>query len=463
MQLINIAYLVASVLFIVGLKGLTSPRTAARGNTLAALGMLVAVAATLLDRNIVRFEWILGGIVLGSLIGVIAASKVPLTAMPELVAIFNGFGGGASALVATSAILAPETAPDVPAVQLYAAGGVSALIGGATLTGSLVAWLKLQEWLKMQPRGHVTRAAALVSAVGSVASASYLVANPGAEWAVWAALALACAYGIGLTMPVGGADMPVVIALLNSCSGLAAAATGFVLNNNVLIISGSLVGASGFILTRIMCRAMNRSLIDVLAGNLGEGAVVVAGAEEVYQGRVKSSSAEEAAMVLETARTVTIVPGYGMAVAQAQHDVRELADLLIARKVTVRYGIHPVAGRMPGHMNVLLAEADVPYDDLYDMDQINPTFPETDVVIVLGANDVVNPAARDEPGSPIYGMPILDVDKARTVMVIKRSLSPGFAGIPNKLFAAPNSVMLFGDGKQVIRELVAGVDALGPA
>ncbi len=463
MQLINIAYLVASVLFIVGLKGLTSPRTAARGNTLAALGMLVAVAATLLDRNIVRFEWILGGIVLGSLIGVIAASKVPLTAMPELVAIFNGFGGGASALVATSAILAPETAPDVPAVQLYAAGGVSALIGGATLTGSLVAWLKLQEWLKMQPRGHVTRAAALVSAVGSVASASYLVANPGAEWALWAALALACAYGIGLTMPVGGADMPVVIALLNSCSGLAAAATGFVLNNNVLIISGSLVGASGFILTRIMCRAMNRSLMDVLAGNLGEGTAVVAGAEEVYQGRVKSSSAEEAAMVLETARTVTIVPGYGMAVAQAQHDVRELADLLIARKVTVRYGIHPVAGRMPGHMNVLLAEADVPYDDLYDMDQINPTFPETDVVIVLGANDVVNPAARDEPGSPIYGMPILDVDKARTVMVIKRSLSPGFAGIPNKLFAAPNSVMLFGDGKQVIRELVAGVDALGPA
>ena len=463
MQLINIAYLVASVLFIVGLKGLTSPRTAARGNTLAALGMLVAVAATLLDRNIVRFEWILGGIVLGSLIGVIAASKVPLTAMPELVAIFNGFGGGASALVATSAILAPETAPDVPAVQLYAAGGVSALIGGATLTGSLVAWLKLQEWLKMQPRGHVTRAAALVSAVGSVASASYLVANPGAEWAVWAALALACAYGIGLTMPVGGADMPVVIALLNSCSGLAAAATGFVLNNNVLIISGSLVGASGFILTRIMCRAMNRSLMDVLAGNLGEGTAVVAGAEEVYQGRVKSSSAEEAAMVLETARTVPIVPGYGMAVAQAQHDVRELADLLIARKVTVRYGIHPVAGRMPGHMSVLLAEADVPYDDLYDMDQINPTFPETDVVIVLGANDVVNPAARDEPGSPIYGMPILDVDKARTVMVIKRSLSPGFAGIPNKLFAAPNSVMLFGDGKQVIRELVAGVDALGPA
>ena len=291
MPLINIAYLIASVLFIVGLKGLTSPRTAARGNTLAALGMLIAVAATLLDRHIVRFEWILGGVLLGALIGIVAATKVPLTAMPELVAVFNGFGGGASALVATSAILTPETLPDVPALQLFAAGGVSALIGGATLTGSLVAWLKLQELVKMQARGRPTRAVSLLSAGGSVAAASYLVVNPGAEWALWAALALACAYGIGLTMPVGGADMPVVIALLNSCSGLAAAATGFVLNNNVLIISGSLVGASGFILTRIMCRAMNRSLMDVLAGNLGEGAAVVAGAEEVYQGRVKSSSA----------------------------------------------------------------------------------------------------------------------------------------------------------------------------
>ena len=463
MQWINIAYLVASILFIVGLKGLTSPRTAARGNTLAALGMLIAVAATLLDRHIVRFEWILGGVLLGALIGVVAATKVPLTAMPELVAVFNGFGGGASALVAASAILTPETLPDVPAVQLYAAGGVSALIGGATLTGSLVAWLKLQELVKMQARGRLTRAGGLISAGGSVAAAAYLVVNPGAEWALWAALALACAYGIGFTLPVGGADMPVVIALLNSCSGLAAAATGFVLNNNVLIISGSLVGASGFILTRIMCRAMNRSLMDVLAGNLGDRAAVVAGAEDVYQGRVKSASAEEAAMILETARSVTIVPGYGMAVAQAQHDVRELADLLTGRKVKVRYGIHPVAGRMPGHMNVLLAEAGVPYDELYDMDQINPTFPETDVVIVLGANDVVNPAARDDAGSPIFGMPILDVNKARTVMVVKRSLSPGFAGIPNKLFVAPNTLMLFGDGKQVMRDLVVGVDELDPA
>ncbi len=460
MQLINIAYLVASVLFIVGLKGLTSPRTAARGNTLAALGMLIAVVATLLDHHIVRFEWILGGVLLGALIGIVAATKVPLTAMPELVAVFNGFGGGASALVAASAILTPETLPDVPALQLYTAGGVSALIGGATLTGSLVAWLKLQELVKMQARGRPIRLVGLISAGGSVAAAAYLVVNPGAEWALWAALALACVYGIGFTLPVGGADMPVVIALLNSCSGLGAAATGFVLNNNVLIISGSLVGASGFILTRIMCRAMNRSLMDVLAGNLGEGAAVVAGAEEVYQGRVKSASAEEAAMILETARSVTIVPGYGMAVAQAQHDVRKLADLLSTRKVSVRYGIHPVAGRMPGHMNVLLAEAGVPYDELYDMDQINPTFPETDVVIVLGANDVVNPAARDDPGSPIHGMPILDVDKARTVMVVKRSLSPGFAGIPNKLFAAPNTLMLFGDGKQVMRDLVVGVDEL---
>ena len=463
MQSINIAYLAASVLFIVGLKGLTSPRTARRGNMLAALGMLVAVSATLLDRNIVRFEWILGGIALGALIGAVAAAKVPLTAMPELVAIFNGFGGGASALVAASAILSPDTMPGAPSLQTYSAGGLSALIGGATLTGSLVAWLKLQEWIKKQPRGQVIRAAGLLSAGGSVGAAAYLVVNPSAEWALWAALGLACVYGVGFTLPVGGADMPVVIALLNSCSGLAAAATGFVLDNNVLIISGSFVGASGFILTRIMCRAMNRSLMDVLTGNLGEGAAVAAAADQVYQGGVKSSSSEEAAMLLETARTVTIVPGYGMAVAQAQHDVRELADLLADRKVEVRYGIHPVAGRMPGHMNVLLAEADVPYDALYDMDQINPTFPKTDVVIVLGANDVVNPAARDEPGSPIYGMPILDVDKASTVMVVKRSLSPGFAGIPNKLFAARNTLMLFGDGKKIMRELVVGVKELGPA
>ena len=462
-NLIDVAYLAASVLFIVGLKGLTSPRTARRGNAMSSLGMLIAICATLLDHHIVSYQWILVGIALGSLIGAIAAIKVPLTAMPELVAMFNGFGGGASALVAATAVLAPETVTGVPPAQLYIASGVSALVGAATFTGSLVAWAKLLEILRIQPLGKLVRFANIASLFACIALGAFLVTSPQAPWVLWALLGAAGLYGVLLTVPVGGADMPVVIALLNSCSGLAAAATGFVLSNNVLIVSGSLVGASGFILTRIMCRAMNRSLADVLAGNLGEGAATLSEGDDIYQGRIKSASPDEAAMILETARIVTIVPGYGMAVAQAQHDVREFATLLQSRGVEVRYGIHPVAGRMPGHMNVLLAEADVPYDELYDMEQINPTFSETDVVLVLGANDVVNPAARDEPQSPIYGMPILEAGKARTVMIVKRSLSPGFAGIPNKLFIAPNSLMLFGDGKQVMRDLVIAVDKLGHA
>ncbi len=462
-NLINVAYLAASILFIVGLKGLTSPRTARRGNGLASLAMLIAICATLLDHHIVSYEWILIGIAAGSLIGALAAIKVRLTAMPELVAMFNGFGGGASALVAATAVLAPETLTGVPPVQLYMASAISAIIGAATLTGSLVAWAKLFEILRVQPLGKLVRFANIAALLSCIGLGACLVIDPRATWILWALLGGGSLYGILLTVPVGGADMPVVIALLNSCSGLAAAATGFVFSNNVLIISGSLVGASGFILTRIMCRAMNRSLIDVLAGNLGggEGAGTVSKGDDIYQGRVKSSSPDEAAMILETSRIVTIVPGYGMAVAQAQHDVREFATILQSRGVEVRYGIHPVAGRMPGHMNVLLAEADVPYDELYDLEQINPTFAETDVVLVLGANDVVNPAARDESQSPIYGMPILEVDKASTVMIVKRSLSPGFAGIPNKLFAAPNALMLFGDGKQVMRELVIAVDELG--
>jgi NAD(P) transhydrogenase subunit beta len=464
-NLINVVYLAASVLFIVGLKGLTSPRTARRGNGMASLAMLIAICATLLDHHIVSYQWILIGIALGSIIGAVAAIKVPLTAMPELVAMFNGFGGGASALVAATAVLAPETLTGVPPVQLYVASAVSAIVGAATLTGSLVAWAKLLEVLRWQPLGKLVRFANMAALLSCIGLGACLVIDPRASWVLWSLLGAASFYGILLTVPVGGADMPVVIALLNSCSGLAAAATGFVLGNNVLIISGSLVGASGFILTRIMCRAMNRSLIDVLAGNLGGGGggggVSVSQGDDLYQGRVKSSSPDEAAMILETSRVVTIVPGYDMAVAQAQHDVREFASILQDRGVEVRYGIHPVAGRMPGHMNVLLAEADVPYDELYDLEQINPTFSETDVVLVLGANDVVNPAARDEPQSPIYGMPILEVGKARTVMIVKRSLSPGFAGIPNKLFVAPNALMLFGDGKQVMRELVIAVDELG--
>ena len=455
-NLVNAAYLAASVLFILGLKGLTSPRTALRGNLLGATGMLIAVTATLLARQIVSFELILVGIAIGSVVGVIAALKVPLTAMPELVALFNGFGGGASALVAAAAVLSPAMIGDVARIQMYTAGAASAIIGAATLTGSVIAWAKLQGMLSMQPRGGVLHTINFACIAGALGLGIYYALDPGALWAFWTLISVAALYGVLFTVPVGGADMPVVIALLNSASGLAAASTGFVLSNNVLIISGSLVGASGFILTEIMCRAMNRSLWDVLSGNLGDA--IGSSDDDVYQGRVKSASADEAALVLEAARSVTIVPGYGMAVAQAQHAVRDLSRRLQKNGTRIRYGIHPVAGRMPGHMNVLLAEADVPYDELFDMDQINPTFAQTDVVIVLGANDVVNPAARDDANSPIAGMPILDVDKARTVMVVKRSLSPGFSGIPNRLFAADNTLMLFGDGEKVVRDLLTALD-----
>jgi len=459
-NLVNAAYLVASVLFILGLKGLTSPRTAPRGNMLGALGMLTAVAATLTDAGILSYEMILLGIGIGALIGAVAAVKVEMTAMPEMVAIFNGLGGGASALVAATAILAPEMLSGVPQIQLYASSAVSALIGAVTLTGSLIAFLKLSEKLKAQPTGGAYQALSSGSGLAALAVAGYYTVNPAETWAFWTLIGLSGLYGILLTAAVGGADMPVVIALLNSLSGLAAAATGFVFNNNVLIIAGSLVGASGFILTKIMCDAMNRSLTDVLRGDLGSAAAEGPSADDVYAGRVKSTNADEAALLFDDIERVAVVPGYGMAVAQAQHAVRDLANALEARGVEVVYAIHPVAGRMPGHMNVLLAEADVPYDKLLEMDVINPTFAEVDVAIVVGANDVVNPAAREDQSSPIYGMPILDVDHARTVIVIKRSLSPGFAGIPNPLFANDNTLMYFGDGKQAIRDLMAAVKEL---
>ncbi|MEZ5395184.1 MAG: NAD(P)(+) transhydrogenase (Re/Si-specific) subunit beta [Bryobacterales bacterium] len=457
---INFAYLVASVLFILGLIGLTSPRTARRGNILGSLGMLTAVVATLAEKQIVSFELILLGIAIGTVIGAIAAVKVQMTAMPEMVAIFNGFGGGASALVAATAVLAPQMAPDVPPVQLYASSVLSTLIGAVTLTGSMVAFLKLAELIKFQPTGIAYQSLSMGSGLASLALSAYYVVDPSQLWVFWAVTAMAALYGVLLTASVGGADMPVVIALLNSLSGLAAAATGFVLNNSVLIIAGSLVGASGVILTKIMCDAMNRSLIDVMRGDLGGAAAQGPSADDVYAGRIKSAGPDEIAMLLDTAEKVAIVPGYGMAVAQAQHAVRDFANLLESRGTEVVYAIHPVAGRMPGHMNVLLAEADVPYDKLYDMDTINPMFPEIDVAIVLGANDVVNPSAREQKGSPIYGMPILDVDKARTVVVIKRSLSPGFAGIPNPLFANDNTLMFFSDGKQAIRDLTTAVKDL---
>ncbi len=451
-NLINAAYLLAAILFILGLKGLTSPRTAVQGNMLGAMGMLLATIATLADRQIVEYQTIAAGIAVGAVIGVIWAIKVQMTAMPQLVAAFNGFGGGASALVAGAAAFMPGTVEGVPLIQVHISIALSGFIGSATLSGSLIAWAKLQGILHWQPRGVALRVLSTGSALAGISLGVAYALDSEALWAFGGLCAGALIYGVLLTVAVGGADMPVIIALLNSCSGLAAAATGFVLGNDVLIIAGSLVGASGFILTQIMCKAMNRSLWDVLRGDLGEAAAA-SPQGDVYAGRTKSTSPEEAALLFDTARIVTIVPGYGMAVAQAQHAVRDFANLLESRGTEVRYAIHPVAGRMPGHMNVLLAEADVPYGKLYDMDTINPLFAETDVAIILGANDVVNPAARDEPGSAIYSMPILDVDKSQVVLVVKRSLSPGFAGIPNLLFTRDNTLMLFADAKKALQDL----------
>ena len=456
-DLISIAYLFASVCFILGLKGLASPRTAPRANLIGALGMLVAVVVTLLDQHIVSFALIILGLTLGAAAGTYIALKVEMTAMPQMVAVLNGFGGAASTLVAATALLAPEALTEVPPTQLYVATAASGVIGAVTFTGSMTAWAKLEGVLHWQPKSD--RAQKLINvtlAVIALILSAMVVIRPSELWCFWLLCAVASVLGVTLTVPIGGADMPVVIALLNSYSGLAAAATGFVLGNEVLIISGSLVGASGIILSNIMCKAMNRSLTNVLFGTLGPSAGGPSEAD-VYGGKVKSASAEEAAMIFDTARLVMIVPGYGLAVSQAQHSVRDLANILQERGAEVRYAIHPVAGRMPGHMNVLLAEADVPYEQLYDLDQSNQTFPEADVALVIGANDVVNPSARDDRTSPIYGMPILDVDKARTVMIVKRSLSAGFAGIPNPLFAAPNALMLFGDGKAMLRELISAL------
>lgn len=448
-QLIQLAYLVAAALFILGLKGLTRPKSAVRGNLLGACAMLLAVVVTLLQSGL-SFELIGGGVVLGAVIGAVFATRVQMTAMPEMVALFNGFGGVASTLVAGAAL----TQLDTPGTPELVATALSGLIGAVTFTGSLVAWGKLAGVRKLDqiviPMQHVTNAILLLMSLVM----AYGVVNSG-EHAVlcyWMLSAVAFVIGITLVVSIGGADMPVVIALLNSYSGLAAAATGFVLSNTVLIISGSLVGASGLILTQVMCVAMNRSLTNVLFGKMGptgDGP----DADEVYA-NVKTTTAEEVAMLLEVANRVVIVPGYGMAVSQAQHTVSDLRKQLVAKQIAVDFAIHPVAGRMPGHMNVLLAEADVPYESLREMDEINPSMEQADIAIVLGANDVVNPLARTDPNSPIAGMPIIDVDKARTVVVIKRSLSPGFAGIPNPLFAADNALMLFSDGRQAVQDII---------
>ena len=457
---INLTYLVASVLFIFGIRGLTHPRTAVRGNMLGATGMLLAVIATLLDQQVFgagtqALIWIFSGVILGATVGATLALRIKLTAMPEMVALLNAFGGGASALVAGAVLVSDND----PSSQTTIATVASGIIGSVTFWGSVVAFDKLRGLLLPDrpvifPGQQILNGVLGVTALGL----GVMVVNEPATISFYiGVIVVASLLGILLTIPIGGADMPVAIALLNSYSGLAAASTGFVLNNNILIITGSLVGASGIILTTIMCKAMNRSLVNVLVGAIAEGSGTKVDADDVYAGRVKSTSAEEVAMLFDGARRAVIVPGYGLAVSQAQHQVRDLANLLESQGIEVEYAIHPVAGRMPGHMNVLMAEADVAYDKLREMDDINPTFEQTDVSIVIGANDIVNPDARNDPTSPIAGMPILNVDQSRTVIVIKRSLSPGFAGIPNPLFAADNALMLFGDGKQAVLELIAAV------
>jgi proton-translocating NAD(P)+ transhydrogenase subunit beta len=460
MALVNFAYLIAASLFVLGLRDLAQPRTAARGNMLGALGMLIAVVVTLFDKQILSFATITAGVLIGALIGAFLAFKTKMTAMPQLVALLNGFGGGASVLVAGSAFASAVYLGQPGTVQFTVATALSGFIGAVTFWGSLLAFSKLQGLTTEKAvffRGR--RLVNFVLGALIVVCGVLITIDPSVQWAYWVLVALSSVIGITLVLPIGGADMPVIIALLNSYSGLAAAATGFVLSNNVLIISGALVGASGVILTNIMCKAMNRRFMRCIFGT-AEPAAAGVKQEDIYAGRIKSVGVEEAAMMLDAASRVVITPGYGMAVAQAQHSVRVLLTLLQARGVEVEFGIHPVAGRMPGHMNVLLAEADIPYDKLKTMEEINPTFEQTDVVLVIGANDVVNTAARTDPQSPLAGMPILNVDRAKTVVVIKRGMSPGFAGIPNPLFAADNTVMLFGDGRQVLQELIAALEEM---
>jgi NAD(P) transhydrogenase subunit beta len=461
---IRIFYLLASVLFVFGLKGMTAPRRAVGGNLLASAGMLVAVVVTLLDRRIVGFEVIVAGLVVGALVGVLMAVRAPMTAMPQVVAVFNGFGGGASALAVGAALEEALKGGFVEEISLQftVSAALAAVIGGVSFTGSGVAFGKLQGLVDERPVLLAGRHAInLVLVLACLALSAWLVLEPTSSLSFWILTFLSCVLGVMLVIPIGGADMPVVISLLNAYSGVAAAGHGWVLNNSVLIIAGSLVGAAGFILTALMSRAMNRSLPNIMFAGVGATVASKEESESVYAGRVKAASSEEVAMLLDGARRVVVVPGYGMAVAQAQYAVQDLAKLLESKGVEVEFAIHPVAGRMPGHMNVLLAEANVSYDKLKEMDEINPTFRQTDLVLVIGANDVVNPMARSaDPAVPIAGMPILDVDQARTVVIVKRSLSPGFAGIPNPLFAADNALMLYGDAKRVALDLVAAVKDL---
>ncbi len=453
--IIKIGYLVASVLFILGIKMLGKTTTARNGNRLSAVGMFIPVLVTLLDNNVLDYTEIFITVLIGSAVGTIAARRVEMTSMPEMVAIFNGFGGAASVLVAASEYWRQA---HNSALTMEAVTGVtvvlSVIIGAVTFSGSLLAFGKLKGIIDGRAvtfSGQHPLNAVLFAAM--IALAVFVVINPNAEIWMLGVLLIALLLGILTVIPIGGADMPVVISLLNSYSGIAACATGFVLNNQVLIIAGALVGASGIILTQIMCKAMNRSLINVLLGGFGQtssgGAAV--GGQEIT---IKEVGIEEAAMLFDSVSSVIIVPGYGMAVAQAQHAVNELTDVLEKRGISVKFAIHPVAGRMPGHMNVLLAEASLPYDKLVEMDEINDEFANTDIALIIGANDVVNPAARSNTQSPIYGMPILNADKARTVIVCKRGMSAGYAGIENELFGHPNCLMLFGDAKATITKVI---------
>jgi NAD(P) transhydrogenase subunit beta len=457
----NLAYLVTIVCFILALRFLSSPATARRGNQIGAVGMLLAIAVTFAQSKVVSYWEIAVGMVIGGVFGALAARKVRMTAMPQMVALFNGVGGGAAALISFAEF--HRTAPasgDLPR-DISATIVLSALIGSISFAGSMVAFAKLQELIQGRPITYPGQKIGNALLIGACAAAGIaVVAGAERQWLLWALLCGAALFGILFVLPIGGADMPVVISLLNAFTGLAAAATGFELENNVLIVSGMLVGASGTLLTMLMGRAMNRSIANVLFGAFGQVTVSAAAAAASDGGTVRSASADDVAVMLAYAQRVVVVPGYGMAVAQAQHDVRQLADLLEEKGVRVSYAIHPVAGRMPGHMNVLLAEANVPYTQLKEMDDINPEFPQTDVALVIGANDVVNPDARSNQGSPIYGMPILNVDQAGTVVVLKRSMNPGFAGIDNPLFLNPKTVMLFGDAKDSIMKLTAAVKTL---
>ena len=447
--IIPIIYLLSAVFFILGLKQLSHPRTAFKGNTTAAIGMLMAIIGTVIKTEIVSYDLIIIGLIVGGAVGVVFAKRVEMTSMPQLVALFNGFGGLSSLLVATAEVYKGS----LPATFTLSTISLSILIGSITFSGSLVAFAKLQGLMRGSPlafKGTQIFNGLLILAV--IVMTVFSILNPDQlfDYFLWIII-FSLVIGYYFVVPIGGADMPVVIALLNSFSGLAAAATGFVIQNDALIISGALVGASGIILTNIMCKGMNRTIWNVLF----VGIKVSTSTAEGVQKTAKSYEPEDTVVIFENAKQVIIVPGYGMAVAQAQHMCHELEKILEEKSVTVKYAIHPVAGRMPGHMNVLLAEANVAYDKLYDLDQINPEFEQTDVALVIGANDVVNPAARHDKSSPIYGMPILDVDKSKTVFVLKRSMNFGYAGIDNELFYKDNTIMIFGDAKDTVSRLVA--------